>query len=717
MKRNQNSYTIQRDASASTEAFSSLNAVSAPPLQLWGAWGDDDLRQSGKTSYDQPVFTGQGEAGRTLYVYDNGIAIASTVVSAANNWFIQIPFSAGHHQLTFGYASQQPALSLNFDVVNFDSNLLPPPEVSKIWTQGAELYQGSTITDPTPRFVGDGSAGHVVYAWENGVAIASAKVMENGQWFIDVPALQPGEHSLSFGYTQEQSVYVYDFTLAANHQPVLQSVAENAAPAADIGHNLAEQSHNLSSVSHEKAASNILSNSINDTPHIQQPIEFHGVYDNRTSGTYYPIPENGETRDSSPIFFGRAEPYTPIYVSDNGKVIAIISSGETGQWSFEQELGFGKHVITFSHPAFTTEPLTFTIIGHQPVVLTEAYTDENGKNEHLSELANITDHTPVFKGTADAKSLVYVWNNGELISSVYADHQGHWTYSEYLPDGPYALTFGSNKEEASATEPFDFNINHIPFSIEDINTQNLGYFDPFGQDDVISDTTPYITTLATPGTTVYIWDNGKIIDTYIASADGHNTRELTLENGKHSISVGNEHHPVTQPLEVTVDSTKYTQPKVTDAFTDDTGHAEFFDEYATISDSTPILKGIATPNSWVYVSEGNTSLKTLIVGENGLWFFTGEFSPGVHTVNFSNGFGTPTSSFTFTVESDAVVKFDVNALLEESQPLLIAESDIPEINAQPQLSLNQADLTFISTNGVTAEATKLLLIEQEQTFI
>lgn len=225
MKKSFNAYS---DVYAADNAFGAYSSTaSAYPLQLWGAWGDDDLRQSGKTSYDRPVFSGQGEAGKTLYVYDNGVQIASTVVSAENNWFFQIPLPQGHHNLTFGYAPQQPGISLSFDVGNVDVGTLAPPEVAVIFidNQIGSLGPGTTITDATPRFVGQGQEGQVVYIYDNNVAIASATVGYSNNWFIDVPALSAGEHNLRVGYTLDHSPYHYEFSVAAASKSAVNSLS------------------------------------------------------------------------------------------------------------------------------------------------------------------------------------------------------------------------------------------------------------------------------------------------------------------------------------------------------------------------------------------------------------------------------------------------------------------------------------------------------------
>ena len=172
--------------------------------------GTGTLGNGSSTNDPRPQLTGTAEAGSTVTIYDNGIAIGTAVVGSNGSWSFtpSVNLSEGSHQLTVratdvagntGPAS--PVFTVTVDVtapqtpsgfiINDDTGVL----------KGA-IGAGQFTDASEPRLTGRGEPGSTITVYDNGVVIGTTTVLPNGTWSITPTSpLAEGAHSITLRET------------------------------------------------------------------------------------------------------------------------------------------------------------------------------------------------------------------------------------------------------------------------------------------------------------------------------------------------------------------------------------------------------------------------------------------------------------------------------------------------------------------------------------
>ncbi|MGS6269443.1 Ig-like domain-containing protein, partial [Enterobacter hormaechei] len=172
--------------------------------------GTGTLGSGSSTNDPRPQLTGTAEAGSTVTIYDNGIAIGTAVVGSNGSWSFtpSVNLSEGSHQLTVratdvagntGLAS--PVFTVTVDVtapqtpsgfiINDDTGVL----------KGA-IGAGQFTDASEPRLTGRGEPGSTITVYDNGVVIGTTTVLPNGTWSITPTSpLAEGTHSITLRET------------------------------------------------------------------------------------------------------------------------------------------------------------------------------------------------------------------------------------------------------------------------------------------------------------------------------------------------------------------------------------------------------------------------------------------------------------------------------------------------------------------------------------
>ncbi|MDF3636367.1 Ig-like domain-containing protein, partial [Enterobacter cloacae] len=172
--------------------------------------GTGTLGSGSSTNDPRPQLTGTAEAGSTVTIYDNGIAIVTAVVGSKGSWSFtpSVNLSEGSHQLTVratdvagntGPAS--PVFTVTVDVtapqtpsgfiINDDTGVL----------KGA-IGAGQFTDASEPRLTGRGEPGSTITVYDNGVVIGTTTVLPNGTWSITPTSpLAEGAHSITLRET------------------------------------------------------------------------------------------------------------------------------------------------------------------------------------------------------------------------------------------------------------------------------------------------------------------------------------------------------------------------------------------------------------------------------------------------------------------------------------------------------------------------------------
>ncbi|MFG6657424.1 Ig-like domain-containing protein, partial [Scandinavium sp. M-37] len=170
------------------------------------------------------------------------------------------------------------------------------------------------------------------------------------------------------------------------------------------------------------------------------------------------VADGGLTDDAAPVLTGTAEPGSTVYIESTGAVgepySFTVTAGVDGKWSLPQTFGaYG----TFSYSAYSVDAAgnksaaaTFHVEYVAPEhddttapgapVITQVI-DDVGGTSYIQAGGTTDDNTPTIAGTAEAGSLVNIFDNGALIGTAVAQSNGIWSFdSPVRTDGMHNFT-------------------------------------------------------------------------------------------------------------------------------------------------------------------------------------------------------------------------------------------------------------------------------------
>ncbi|KAB8311502.1 hypothetical protein EH228_09725, partial [Erwinia endophytica] len=296
------------------------------------------------------------------------------------------------------------------------------------------------------------------------------------------------------------------------------------------------------------------------------------------------------------------------------------------------------------------------------------------------------DSTPTFEGSNFTSGTSVVIMDGDTeIGSVVVDDTGNWsiTPATSLTDGEHSFTVVVTDAEGNASSG-TVTVVIDTTAPEGVDISTVVMVDDDGEAiaaaGITADNTPTFSGEGLePGSTVIIRDGDTVIGEVTVAEDGSwsFTPDEALADGEHSFTfevtdaVGNS-SGISDAIDLTVSVSKGINTGV--FITDDAGNIIIDGD--SINDSTPTFSGTdQTPGSIVVISDGETELGSVTVGEDGSWSFTPtELADGDHafivTVTDPEG---NTGSDTINVNVDTVA---------------------PEV-------LDVADVTVVNDNGDT----------------
>ncbi|WP_233169686.1 Ig-like domain-containing protein, partial [Serratia sp. ASV30] len=363
------------------------------------------LTNGSVTDETQPQLNGVGEPGNIIIISDNGKPIGSTVVDDQGKWNYAVdePLNEGSHQLTVtevnkaGNASE-PSSPI---VIVVDTTAPGKPDVAHAQDNTGPItgaiINGASTDETQPQLSGVGEPGNTITIYDGGEKIGSVVVGDNGKWSFtpDVP-LTEAEHSITVTETD---------------------------PAGN-----------------ESAPSESLNFTVDTMPPLVGPehLAITAVED-RVGDLQGTVDSGAVTDDSQPVIsgIGTAGDTIFVYTTDSAGYHAIGSAvvKADGTWSMTPELplleGDNKLAIIAQDPAGNRTGLSspsYDISLFIPVSSEPAITSVVDNVEpHVGPLqkGDVTnDNTPTLSGSAEAGSMVTVYDNGQAIGSTTADANG-----------------------------------------------------------------------------------------------------------------------------------------------------------------------------------------------------------------------------------------------------------------------------------------------------
>ncbi|KLQ40926.1 hypothetical protein ABR32_07450 [Enterobacter cloacae subsp. dissolvens] len=573
------------------------------------------LKGGDVTDETRPVFSGKGEPGDTVTIYDGDEVLGTTVIDDKGNWTLkpEKPLGEGDHSITVTQTDKagntsDPSEALEFEVdttaPDASANVLNITAVADdVGDRQGNVASGDITDDSKPLISGIGEAGNTVFVYTTDSSgkhlIGTAVVGSDGTW-----SLTP-ETPLTEGLNK----------LTLETQDPAGNRVAGEAPSYDI--NL------LIPVSTAPSINSVVDNA---EPHVG------------------PMQKGESTNDTTPTLSGSAAPGDVVSILDNGKVIGTVTADSNGKWAFTPDtaLADGKHTFTVTATDAAGNARTS---GSFPIVIDTAapspaenivINDNVGDKQGPVGPGDTTDdQSPTLSGEAEPGSVVDIYDNDEKIGSVIVDDEGKWSYTPDTPlaKGDHEITTTVTDPSGNTSEPspgISFTVDPDPNQVtvgEVVDDQGpiVGNLKP---GTVTDDVRPELSGKGKPGSTVTIMDGDDVLGSTVVDPDGNwtFTPEQDMADGDHSLTViskdpaGNE---VSSPsFDITVDATAPEKPVLGSA-TDDVGTIRGdLSNGGTTDDANPTFNGSAEPGSRVDIYDNGEHIGSTIADDNGAWQFT-----------------------------------------------------------------------------------------------
>ncbi|HFK5794007.1 TPA: BapA/Bap/LapF family large adhesin [Enterobacter asburiae] len=631
--------------------------------------------------------TGNAEAGSTITVKDSGGTVIGTgVVGSDGSFSIALsPAQLDPTTLTVNATDAAGNASAGVPFVVTDSSLELPqvPVITAIVDDVDPVtgdVKGKTTNDTTPTLTGTAEAGSLITIYQDGSATPLTTVTADGSgnWSYTPAALGEGLHTFEVTAT-------------------LNGATSGRSPAASVTVDLTAPG----------------------TPTIG------AVIDDVGPGTG-PLTSGQTTNDNQPTLTGTGAVGDTISIYNNGVLLDSVVIGNTGTWSYTTSpLAEGNNVLTIreTDPAGNQSGPSagFTVVvdsvSATPVITNVTDNVGNAATTVVSG-SETNDATPTLSGTADANSVVTIFDGGTQIAVVTADSNGAWTFT---PDT--ALGEGSHSFTVRATDP-QGNVSAVsaPWSVVvDLTAPTVPTLDTVNDNvpggvtgnltsgQVTNDSTPTISGTGLAGSTIHVMNNGTQIGTAVVDGSGNWTFTPTtpLGDGSYSLrayatdAAGNA-SANSSVFAFTIDTAAPGVPVVTSVIDDVGPVTGTLTTGNSTNDARPTFNGTGDVGSTVHVIVDGNEIGTAVVNAQGIWTFTPgtDLPDGPHAITFNatdvaGNTGSTTTPFNLTVDTGV-----------PSAPVISTAGDNAGSIQTPLTSGQSTDDTTPTLNGTaTANAT------------
>ena len=355
-------------------------------------------------------------------------------------------------------------------------------------------------------------------------------------------------------------------------------------------------------------------------------------------------PTDKITNDNTLTITGMAEPNSLVAVFDNGVQVGTATASGTGAYSVTTSaLSDASHVLTITAADIAGNVSSSTPLGtwivdtiapsSTPVVVSVTVDTGSSTTDQIT-----SDSTLTFTGTAEANSVVQVFDGTTLIGTTTASGTGAYAVTaSLLPDGTYpnlkvtASDVAGNQSGAATVTLWTIDtVSNITVTGVTSDTGSSS------TDKITNDNTLTITGMAEPNSLVAVFDNGVQVGTATASGTGaYSVTTSALSNASHVLTItatdiaGNV-SPAT-PLGTWIVDTIAPATPVVVSVTVDTGSSTT-DQIT--SDNTLTFTGTAEANSVVQVFNGTTLIGTTTASATGAYAVTASVLPDGTYPNF-----------------------------------------------------------------------------------
>ncbi|HDR2492240.1 TPA: BapA prefix-like domain-containing protein [Enterobacter bugandensis] len=630
--------------------------------------------------------TGTGEAGSIITVTNGTTVIGTGVVGSDGSFSIALsPAQLDPTTLTVTATDAAGNASADVPFIVTDSPLELPqvPVITAIVDDVDPVtgdVKGKTTNDTTPTLTGTAEAGSVITIYQDGstTPLTTVTADGSGNWSYTPAALGEGLHTFEVTAT-------------------LNGATSGRSPAASVTVDLTAPG----------------------TPTIGSVIDDVGP----VTG---PLTSGQTTNDSQPTLTGTGAVGDTISIYNNGVLLDSVVVGNTGTWSYTTPaLPEGSNVLTIreTDPAGNQSgpSADFTIvvdsISTTPVIT--SVTDNVGNTATpVASGSETNDATPTLSGTADANSIVTIFDGATQIAVVTADGTGAWSFTPEtaLVEGPHAFTVQATDPQGNlslVSAPWSVVVDLTAPTVPTLDTviDNVpgGVTGNLTSGQATNDNTPTISGTGQAGSTIYIMNNGTQLGTTTVDGNGNwsFTPTTPLDDGSYSLrayatdAAGNA-SANSSVFAFTVDTAGPGVPVVTSVIDDVAPTTGTLTSGNSTNDARPTFNGTGDVGSTVHVIVDGNEIGTAVVNAQGSWTFTPgtDLIDGPHAITFNatdaaGNVGTATAPFNLTVDTGV-----------PSAPVISAAADNVGSIQTPLTSGQSTDDTTPTLSGTaTANAT------------
>ena len=539
------------------------------------------------------------------------------------------------------------------------------PTLTAASDTGSSASDGIT-KDTTPTLTGGAGAKQIITLYDGNTKVGTAVASSTGAYSITSSALADGSHNLSVTATAVSgNVSAPSASLAI----VIDSTAPTAAAAPTL-----------------TVAS-----------------------DTGSSST------DGITSVTTPTITGTAEAGSTVKLYDGQTIISTVMANSAGVYSVTSPtLAAGSHYLKVTQTDAAGNSSGYsagktividTTMPQAPKAPTLTAASDTGS----SASDGITkDATPTLTGTAEAKSIITLYDGTMKVGTATASATGAYSITaSTLANGSHTLTVTATDTagNVSAASPglaivIDTVIPATPAAPTINAASDTG---TSVTDGITNVTTPTVSGTAEAGATVTLLDAKAVVGSAVADSNGaYSITSSTLAEGSHALTVtatdaaGNVSKASTART-VVIDTAPPATPAVpTLAAASDTGVSA---TDGITNDTTPTLTGTAEAKSTITLYDGTTKVGTAIAGATGAYSITASaLANGSHSLTVT---ATDAAGNVSAASPAVAIVVDTTAPLAPTALNLSAASDTGTSSSDGITSVNAPTFTGKAEAGST----------------
>jgi large repetitive protein len=483
--------TTSTDAAGNVSSLSDPLSITidtaAPTVPSQGALApssDSGALGDNRTNDATPSFTGTGDIGSTIKLYEGATLLGSTTVAADGTWSVtSSTLTDGAHSVatTSTDAAGNISTLATPTTVTIDTTAPVAPSTANLAVTSDSGTVGDKLTAiATPTIVGTGEAGTTIRVYDDGTFLGTAIVAANGSWSFTTATLTDRVHPFTTTSTDASgnvSATSASFSLTIDTTVPPANAAPVLSPSSDSG-----------------VAGDAITNIV------------------------------------TPTLTGSGTAGSTVTVYDDGASIGTTTVAANGTWSFvTPTLASGVHPLTAtatnaagtaSAPSLPTSVTIDTTAPTAPPVAVLAAASDTGV---LGD--NLTNSTiPTLTGAGEPGSTITLFDGGDVIGTATVTAGGLWSFTTAtLADGTHPITTTSTDEAGNISALSDslaLIIDTTAPTAPPVASLATGSDSGVTGDNLTRITTPTLTGSAEAGATVRVYDGATLLGTTTVAADG-----------------------------------------------------------------------------------------------------------------------------------------------------------------------------------------------------